>query len=159
MMMPTARLLLSFCLFLVAALPVYAIAADPSPKDFVTAIYRNYEGKAAKGLPLNSPKIRALISPGLLRLIDADEKQAAKRNEPPTLDGDPFVDAQDWEIPSFTIDVSDKGSDKAEATVQFTNGGSPSTVMLMLVKLNGAWRIDDFIGIDGSLREILGKKN
>ncbi len=155
--MPTLRTLL--VMFVLAiAVSAGAFAADTAAKDFVTAIYRNYEGKDAKGLPLNSPKIRALISPGLLKLIDADEKDAAKRNEPPTLDGDPFVDAQDWEIPSFVIEVADKGPDKAEATVQFTNGGSPASVTLLLIKLNGAWRIDDFVGADGSLRNVLGRK-
>jgi hypothetical protein len=157
--MSTARILVSFGLLVLAAvLPARAVAADSTAKDFVTAIYRNYEGKDAKGLPLNSPKIRALISPGLLKLIDDDEKQAARRNEPPTLDGDPFVDAQDWEIPSFEISVTDKAPDKAEAIIEFTNGGTPSSVTLMLVKLNNAWRIDDFVGVDGSLREALGRK-
>ena len=69
--MSTPRILVSFCLLvLIAAHPVRAVAADSTAKDFVTAIYRNYEGKDAKGLPLNSPKIRALISPGLLKLIE-----------------------------------------------------------------------------------------
>ena len=158
--MPIARLLLSVCLFLlVAALPVRTLAADPAAKDFVTAIYRNYEGQGAKGLALASPRVRSLLTPGMLKLIDDDAKQAARRNEPPVLDGDPFVDAQDWDIPSFTIEVTDKGPNNAEAEIQFENGGSPTNVTLILVKLNGAWKVDDFVGLDGSLREILAKKN
>jgi hypothetical protein len=157
--MSTLRVLSLFgLLLLAAAIPVQAIAADNSAKDFVTAIYRNYEGKEAKGLPLDSPANRALFTPGLMQLIDADLKQAAQRKEPPELDGDPFVDAQDWDIPSFTVDVADKGPTKAEATVHFANGGQENSVTLLLVKLNNAWRIDNIVWTEGSVREILTRK-
>jgi len=145
-------------LLLAAAVPLHAIAADASARDFVTAIYRNYEGKEAKGVPLDSPAIRTLLTPGLMQLIDADQKQAAQRKEPPELDGDPFVDAQDWDIPSFKVDVVDKGPTKAEATVEFLNGGQQTSVTLLLVKLNNAWRIDNIVWQEGSVREILTRK-
>jgi hypothetical protein len=157
--MSTLRVLSLFCLILLApAFPMRAMAADASAKDFVTAIYRNYEGKEAKGLPLDTPANRALFTPGLMQLIEADLKQAAQSKEPPQLDGDPFVDAQDWDIPSFKVDVADKGPTKAEATVQFANGGQENSVTLLLVKLNNAWRIDNIVWTEGSVREILTKK-
>jgi hypothetical protein len=57
------------------------------------------------------------------------------------LDFDPFVDAQDWEIASFTVAVTDAGADKATATVKFTNSGKASTVVLDLVKIKSDWKI------------------
>ena len=53
-----------------------AVAQDQTPKDFVTAIYHSYEGKGAKGIPLNSPLLRRLLSPALMKLIDDDGKRA-----------------------------------------------------------------------------------
>ena len=60
-----------------------------------------------------------------------------------TLDFDPFVDAQDWEIASFDIAVNDAGPGKASATVKFANLDSKSTVVLDLVKIKGAWKISN----------------
>jgi hypothetical protein len=56
------------------------------------------------------------------------------------------------------VDVADKGPTKAEATVQFANGGQENSVTLLLVKLNNAWRIDNIVWTEGSVREILTKK-
>lgn len=155
--MSLLRALSLLCLF--ALIPLSpAAAADTSAKDFVTAIYRNYVGKEAKGLPLDSPQARTLFTPPLMQLVDADLKQSAQRNEPPELDGDPFVDAQDWDIPSFKVNVVDKGPAKAEATVEFSNGGQDTSVTLLLVKINNAWLIDNIVWTEGSMREILTRK-
>jgi hypothetical protein len=139
------------------SLGLQALAQDVTPKDFVAGIYHNYEGKGAKGIPLNSPKLRRLLTPSLLKLIDDDGKRAARRHQPPELDGDAFVDAQEWEIKSFDIDVQDDGSDKASAKVSFKNFDQESTVTLALLKVNSAWRVDDISGSDGSLRKLLAK--
>jgi hypothetical protein len=155
--MSTLRAFFVLCLLALTPLS-QATAADPAAKEFVTAIYRNYVGKEAKGVPLDSPQIQTIFTPPVLQLIAADQKQSQQRNEPPELDGDPFVDAQDWDIPSFTVDVADRGPTKAEATVQFTNAGQETSVILLLVKLNNAWRIDDIVWTEGSMREILSRK-
>jgi hypothetical protein len=139
-------------------LGLQAIAADQGPKDFVTSIYRNYEGKGAKGIPLSSPTMRRVLTPSLLKLIDADGKRAAQRHQPPELDGDAFVDAQEWDIKSFDIDVQDGGTDTAAAKITFKNFDKDAAVTLALLKLNGAWRIDDISGADGSLRKLLSQK-
>lgn len=139
-------------------LGLQALASDQTSKDFVTSIYRNYQGKDAKGIPLNSPTMRRVLTPSLMKLIDEDSKRAARRSEVGDLDGDPFVDAQDWDIKSFAIDVQDTGPDKAIAKVGFKNFDTNATVRLALVKLNGAWRIDDFNLRAGSVRKLLTKK-
>ena len=100
-----------------------ASAADQTPKDFLDALYKIYIGKNAKGMPLDKPATMRLFTPALRKAIDDDSKRAAKRNEVPNLDGDPFVDAQDWDIKSFDISVQDKAPDKAIGTVKFDNDG------------------------------------
>ena len=70
------------------------------------------------------------------------------------LDGDPFVDAQDWEITDLTIKVATSGSDKATGTVTFKNFEDDKTVTLDLTKTAAGWRIADIRTGERSLREI-----
>ncbi len=119
-----------------------AWAAEPSAKSFVEAIYDHYKDKDAKGIPLaTDAEIRRYFEPKLAALIIKDRKGA--RGEVGKLDGDPFVDAQDWQIDSVDAAVRNIGADKASATVAFKNTGKPRTVILDLVKLKGDWRISD----------------
>jgi hypothetical protein len=127
-----------------AAFASTALADAPSARAFVTAIYDMYKGKNAKGITLDNERtIRRYFEPSLAALIVKDQKAAARRKEVPTLDGDPFVDAQDWDIASIDIAVTDTAPDKANATVKFQNGDQPSTVVLALVKAGNDWRISD----------------
>jgi hypothetical protein len=75
------------------------------------------------------------------------------------LDGDPFIDAQDWEIHAVDIAVRDVAADKAGATVSFKNVDKPRIVVLDLVKLKAGWRIAD-IAWDrkATLRGVLTQK-
>jgi len=125
-----------------AAIARPAFAADPSPREFVTAIYDTYKGKDAHGHPLDDDAaILRYFEPKLAAAMIKDRRAAARRKEVGTLDFDPFVDAQDWEIAAFDIAVSDAGSGKASATVKFANLGSDSTIVLDLVKIKDAWKI------------------
>jgi len=126
-----------------AAIAAPALAADESARAFVTAIYAAYKGKNTKGIPLDSEReIRRYFAPALADLIIKDGNDAAKRNEVGALDGDPFVDAQDWEIAGFDIAVSEPAPGKATATVKFTND-TPKIVVLDLVKIKNEWRISE----------------
>jgi Protein of unknown function (DUF3828) len=127
-----------------AAIAGPALAAEPSPRDFITAIYDAYKGKDAHGRPLDDDAaIRRYFEPKLAAAMIKDRRAAARRQEVGTLDFDPFVDAQDWEIPSFDIAVNDSGPGKASATVKFANSGSNSTVALDLVKIKNEWKISN----------------
>jgi hypothetical protein len=138
------------------AAPGQARAAGQSPEAFLHAIYGHYIGDPAKalGLPLDThAKIRRYFEPSLAALIIKDQDAAAKRGEPPALDGDPFVDAQDWRIAAVDIRVQNAGDGKATGVVSFLNAGKPMTVTLQLVKLKGAWKIGDIVWEEeGSLR-------
>ena len=142
---------------IVAALPARA-AEDP--KDFVTAIYQSYVGKDARGIGLNSPRAREVITPSLMKLIDTEAKAAKARSRPSRLDSDPFIDAQDFDIKSFKVEVQEVGRARAVATVTFRNDAAAedSPIILVLVKTRDAWRIDDFRGGGRSLRKYLSRK-
>lgn len=121
-----------------------AAAADASARAFIAEIYDTYVGKNGNGVPLdNNQKIQRYFEPSLTALILKDQSEAAQRKEVSTLDFDPFVDAQDWDIAAYNVTVSDKGADKASATVTFNNFGKPRTVVLDLVKIKNDWKISD----------------
>lgn len=148
---------------LIAALYVGAsiAAAAPatSPQSFVGTIYKTYVGRAAKGVELTEEAaIRRYFAPPLADAIVKDRAEADKRGEVPTLDGDPFVDAQDWEIARLRVSTKPAGTDAATAAVSFTNLKQPKTMTLDLVKVGGAWRIADIKGPSGSLRDLMKVK-
>ncbi len=121
-------------------------AEDASALALVKGVYAAYRGKDAKGIPLdNAAFLRRYFHPSLAALIVEDQRNAVRRNEAPKLDGDPFVDAQDWEIPDFDIAVANTGPGKATATVKFVNQGEPTTVVPDLITVNANWRINDII--------------
>jgi hypothetical protein len=155
------RTLLSGALIAALCVVVSIAAAAPaaSPLSFVEAIYRTYVGKAAKGIELTEEAvIRGYFAPPLANAIVKDRAEADNRGEVPTLDGDPFVDAQDWEIARLRVSTKPAGADAATATVSFTQLKKPKTMTLDLVKVSGAWRIADIKGPSGSLRDLIKLK-
>jgi hypothetical protein len=143
--MPTRRSILFVLCAGPCALQVWpAIAADASALAFLMTIYDAYKGKDSKGVALdNSRTIRRYFEPSLAALINKDRAIAARRGDVGLLDGDPFIDAQDWDIASFDIATRDTAPGKASATVKFTNLGKPRTVAIDLVKIKNDWRISD----------------
>jgi hypothetical protein len=137
-------------------------AGDVSAKSFLQQIYQNYVGSstgAAKGVPLGAAKdVRGYFTVGLASLILEDRTSAAKRGEPPALDGDPFVGHQDWEISNLAIEVKDTGAAKAIGTVTFTNSGKQEKVVLELLRSGKDWRIADIQWDASSLRALYRKK-
>ena len=122
-----------------------AFAADPGASAFVTAIYAAYKGKNAKGIRLDTEaNIRRYFEPTLAALMIKDQKDAARRHDAPNLDGDPFVDAQDWDIAAFDIAVTDTVNNAASATVKFRNSDTPTGVVVLdLAKTGNDWRTGD----------------
>ena len=130
--MPTRRTLLfiAVCtLGMACVVAAPAVAADASATAFVT-------------------------KPSLAALIIKDQKAA--HGEVGILDGDPFIDAQDWEISAVDIAVRDVSPDKAVATVNFKNIDRQSTIMLDLIKIKSDWRIANITWQrDGGKKETL----
>jgi hypothetical protein len=123
-----------------AAAPV--VTADATAKTFMTKIYDAYKGKNSKGISIASEaEIQRYFEPSLAALIIKDEKAAAKRKDAPSLDFDPFIDGQEWELSDVNVAVSDAPPDKAVATVSFKNYGMPTKIVVNLVKTKSDWRI------------------
>jgi hypothetical protein len=133
-------------------------AGDAAATAFVTKIYDAYKGKNSKGITIDGEaSLRRWFEPSLVALILNDQKAAARRHEVPTLDGDPFIDAQDWEITTFDISVDDVAPGKAVATVSFMNIDMPKKLSLNLVKVKNDWRIADIIAErDGEKESLRG---
>lgn len=147
-----SQLLLIVALAALVAAPARAENENLSAHDFVLIIYAQYRGANTSGIAREEWK--DYFSPSLMQLIGADSKSSGP-DRVPNLDGDPFIQAQDWDIPNFATDVQEQGPTKAKATVTFQNQGVERNLELDLVKLNEGWRIDDIHGPSGSLRKLL----
>jgi hypothetical protein len=134
-----------------AATATAPVAADGSALAFVNDIYSGYKGNDSPGHALDSEAvIRRYFEPSLATLMAKDQKATAKRGEVGSLDFDPFVNAQEWDIAEFDIAVTDTAPGRASATVKFSNLGKPTIVSLDLVAIKNAWRIRDITWqIDG----------
>jgi hypothetical protein len=138
-----------------SAMAFAAAAETASPQSFVDGIYKHYLGKESKGLALSSDaEIRRYFAPPLADAISKDFAAAAKAGEVPLLNGDPFVDAQDWEISNLKTAVKSTGTTTAVATASFTMFMKPRTVTLALVTTPAGWRISDIRWANGSLRAL-----
>jgi hypothetical protein len=126
------------------ALPLAARAQTQSPQTFLQSIYEPYLKAGFKGQPYW--QLDRFFAPPLARVIDADMREAKRRVEVPKLDGDPFLDAQEWDIENLAISVK---ADGPKAT--FDNFGKRTAVALDLVQTPVGWRIADIKGPSGSL--------
>jgi hypothetical protein len=139
-----------------------ALAVDQTAEAFLNGIYAHYKGKNTKGIFLDKDsEIRHYFEPSLADMIIKDDEAAKKSGDIPNLDGDPFVDAQDWDIKSFDIKVEHRGDDKATATVKFKNTGEPKLLHVNLVHLKDGWKISDIVwnGDEGTFRGLYTKDN
>lgn len=131
-------------------------AQMPDAKTFVENIYKRYLGKNTPGPDLSTREALDLyFTSSLADLIDKDAKESEKQQQAPLLNGDPFVDAQDWEIadPVVAIQATDNGRG-ATATATFKNFGKAVTVRLALLLTPKGWRVDDIFWSEGNLRAL-----
>ncbi|HVN63994.1 MAG TPA: DUF3828 domain-containing protein [Candidatus Binataceae bacterium] len=132
-------------------------ATAQSADAFLHSIYDRYTGPQDKAPPIdyaNTRELQRYFEVSLADIIHADFIRAQKADDVPTLDGDPFIDAQDWEIKSFQIHVTPVDANHATASVKFTNAGTPKSLQVQLVRVAGDWKIHDidYGGSEGTLR-------
>jgi hypothetical protein len=140
----------------IAALSAFPLAARAkaqslqaqSPQTFLQSIYEPYLKTDFKGQPYW--QVDRFFVSALARAIDADMREAKRRVEVPKLDGDPFLDAQEWDIENLAISVKADGP-KATGEVSFDNFGKRTQVALDLIQTPVGWRIADIKGPSGSL--------
>jgi hypothetical protein len=92
-----------------------------SAEAFLHSIYDRYVGAQDKARPIDysDPReLRYYFEPSLAGIIHQDFIRAKKADEVPTLDADPFIDAQDWDIKSFNIQVTPADGDRADCRGQ-----------------------------------------
>ncbi len=128
-----------------------ASAQAATAQAFVENLYRPYLAKGFQGQPYGDTA--RFFVPSLAQAIDRDDREAKRRNEVPTLNGDPFVDAQDWEISKLSIDVTTSG-DAATARVSFQNFGEAKRLVLELARTPAGWRIAEIKAPSGSLKAL-----
>src|SRR5260370_35411381 len=116
---------------LVVALPGVAGAQQQTPQGFLQALYDPYLKRDFKGQPYW--EAARFFAPDLARAMDRDMRQAKQRRQPPTLDGDPFVDAQDWQGTDLVVRASG-GGENATGVVTFANFGKAPRLALHLMQ-------------------------
>jgi hypothetical protein len=142
-----------------SVLPLDALAQAPSTaqsaQGFLQSIYDPYLQDGYKGQPYW--QVDRFFAPELARVIEADMREAKRRGEVPTLDGDPFLDAQDWDVENLAITVKADGP-KATGEVAFDNLGKRVGIVVDLVQTRAGWRIADIKAPSGSLSALYRRK-
>lgn len=136
---------------LLAVLPLAAHAQQPTPQSFLQSLYAPYEERGFKGQPYWEPT--RFFASDLAAAIDKDLKLSRQYRQPPTLNGDPFVDAQEWQISDLTIVITPK-DDTATADVSFKNLGKAKALTVNLIRTPQGWRISDIADGASSLRTL-----
>jgi hypothetical protein len=131
---------LLFAAAMLALAPVHqASAKDLTAKQFLQGIYASYMGSDAYGIAWRGPKASRYFDDTLTKLIAKDIAQS--EGEVGRLGADPFVDAQDFDIPSVKIEVTVEDAAEAKAAASFTNMSQRTRVEYDLVKTPRGWRI------------------
>ena len=155
--MPSRRAVLLASLLGLQTLPLRAQAPMQTPEGFLKSIYEPYLGNGFKGQPYW--QVDRYFAPELARAMEADMREAKRRGEVPALDGDPFIDAQDWEVANLVINVRTEGDDqKATGEVAFDNLGKRIQITLDLLRIGTGWRIADIRSPSGLLSDLYKKR-
>lgn len=151
-------LVISGALLMAGCAGTAAGGAGDSPQAFVAALYAHYDGKGpGAGIDYgNDAEIDQWFAPGLAALVRADLARGAASNEPPVLDGDPFVNAQEWDVSGVAIAIG-KTADplKSTAMVTFRSMGEAREVRLDLAAGGDGWKIADIDWGDAKMSAIL----
>lgn len=127
-------------------------AARPAalePAALITELYTPY--LAGGNVP--DALIAAPWTDDLHALID---KAIKLGKDEPILDGDPIVDAQDWQISGLNVSADGRPeAGRAKATAKFLNFGAPKEVHFDLVEIGAQWRVDNVRSGDWDLRKQL----
>jgi len=132
-------------------------SAGQTAEGFLHSIYDRYIGPQDKARPIDygsTRELRHYFERSLATIIQKDFIRAKKADDVPTLDADPFIDAQDWDIKSFDIHTTPVDANHATGLIRFDNAGTAKVVQVQLVRVAGSWKIHDidYGGGEGTLR-------
>ncbi len=130
-------------LLLVAAVPSSAAAAEPSPTDVVTGIYRIYAGPKGdyQAGSIEDKRIAVLFTTSLRKALAAMNARSRKSNEP-ILDFDPVTDSQDPQVERLSIAAESNGV----VAATFFSGAVKHVVKYDFKPEGGGFKIDDISG-------------
>jgi hypothetical protein len=111
-----------------------------------------FAAQAQQGIQQTAQAER-FFEPTLAAAMQRDYQLAQKNGVPPTLNGDPFVDVQEWEIANLSIRAASSG-EQATGMVSFVNLKQKKTLAVELVQTRAGWRIADIADAGGSLRAL-----
>jgi Protein of unknown function (DUF3828) len=126
-------------------------AMQQTAQAFLESLYAPYRAKGFNGQPYTQAE--RFFEPTLAAAMQRDYQLAQKNGVPPTLNGDPFVDAQEWEVSNLSIRAASSG-EQATGMVSFMNFKQKKTLAVELVQTGAGWRIADIAGAGGSLRAL-----
>jgi hypothetical protein len=150
-----------------ALCPAMAAAAEPGPKEIVTAIYRRaVAGKGDSGgqfIWLKPKDRRTYFTRRMANLWERADRATPKGDQhPPGFD--PVTVSQDPNVKSFDVTLEEDGPERAGLLVNLTGHGEAkpyAAVRYTLLRENGLWLIDEIAsaqatGADAwSLRKLL----
>ena len=124
-------------------------AAKSSPEGVVQRFLEaHFFGDMAFTPPSVAAK-REFLSAALAGSIDAWFAQPKSPEEPPAINGDAFTDTQDYPA-RFAVGARSEAPTGAAVPVEFADAFVRRTVIFMLTRKNGRWRIDDLQFNDGA---------
>lgn len=138
--------------------PAPSHAQDDGPKQFLQGIYRQYLGKNASGVDYSSEKLAGrYFDDTLTELIVRDQKES--EGELGRIGFDPFINAQDYQIRSVDVTITQEDADRAKGVVSFTNFGRRQKVTYDLTRTAKGWRISDirWTGTKDTFRSLLSE--
>jgi len=154
---------LAFVLLLVAPVAigsVRAASADPQPAEILIGIYK----EAVKGATADwlEPKRRGhYLSKSLLALWAKSDAKKPPKGEEGAIDFDLTTDTNALDLKDFVIKTESRSDSAAVLTVKliyrepYVHEGPPRVMRYEFIREGSLWRIDDFHGLEWSVREIL----
>ena len=125
-----------------------AAAQQPTAEVFLASIYKPYLARDFMGQPFYDQPDRFFV-PDLADALRRDEDR--NRGMVGTLDFDPFICAQAFEITNLSISVTTEGA-RTTGQVAFDNLGRPMRIAIDLAQTPAGWRIADIKWLDGVYR-------
>lgn len=133
-----------------------ALAAADSPEGFVQRFLEAHFA-GPMGFDADSAALkRARLSRALGRRIDAYFARPRPADEVPPIDGDPFTDSQEYPT-RFAVGTGAPREAGYEVPVDFADAHRSTRIHYLLVRENGAWRVDELRTPQGTLGELLAE--
>ncbi len=119
-----------------------SLAATPAtPDEVVRALYKQHQIKTPFFQTRNRAALDKFFAPPLAALIWKDAQSSKK--EPGAINGDPLLDAQDYDPKDLVIHPAQITGEHATVEMTFTNYGEKKKIIFSLFSPGSTWLISD----------------